>query len=101
MFVGAIRFFPPAYQGLAACRKAMVVQITTAVPSVPQVQSALCPGVTGLHLLCCCVSVRRCSAVLVPQLLTSVREPGRKHDMRPYHDRWYSLIRTESHLLPD
>jgi hypothetical protein len=26
----------------------MVVQITTAFPSVPQVQSALCPGVTGI-----------------------------------------------------
>jgi len=30
----------------------MVVQITTAVPPVPQVQSALCPGVSRLHLLC-------------------------------------------------
>jgi hypothetical protein len=30
----------------------MVVQITTAVPPVPQVQSALCPGVSCLHLLC-------------------------------------------------
>ena len=55
--------FPASYQGLAACRKGMVVQITTAFPSVPQVQSAMCPGVTGPHLLCCCVSVRWCSAV--------------------------------------
>ncbi len=68
----------------------MVVQITTAVPAVPHVQSAFCPGVTGFHLLCCCVSVRRCSAVLVTQLSISVREPGSKHDARPYHDRWYS-----------
>jgi hypothetical protein len=68
----------------------MVVQITTAFPSVPQVRSPFCPGVTGFHLLCCCVSVKQCSAVLVTQLLTSVREPGRKHDARPYDDRWYS-----------
>jgi hypothetical protein len=39
----------------------MGVQITTAFPSVPHVQSALCPGVVGLHLLCYCVSVRQCS----------------------------------------
>jgi hypothetical protein len=30
----------------------MVVQIITAFPPVPQVQSAFCPGVTALHLLC-------------------------------------------------
>jgi hypothetical protein len=88
-FAGAIRLFPPSYQGLAACRKGMVVQITTTFPSVPQVQSAFCPGVTGLHLLYCCVSVRRCSAVMVPQLAPSIPEPRSKHDQRPYHDRWY------------
>jgi hypothetical protein len=39
----------------------MVVQITTAFPSVPQMPSAFCPGVvTGLHLLYCHVSVRLC-----------------------------------------
>jgi hypothetical protein len=65
----------------------MVVQITTAFPDVPQVQSSFCPGVTGFHLLCCCVSVRRCSAVLVTQLSTSIREPVRKHDARTHHDR--------------
>jgi hypothetical protein len=68
----------------------MVVQITTAFPSVPHVQSAFGPGVTGFHLLCCCVSERRCSAVLVTQLATSAGEPGRKHGAHPYHDRWYS-----------
>ncbi len=77
---GAIRLFPPSYQGLAACRKGMVVSITTAFPSVRQVQSALCPGVTGLHQLCFCVSVRRCCAGLVAQLSTSVPQPGRKHN---------------------
>jgi hypothetical protein len=30
----------------------MVVQITTAGPPVPHVQSVLGPGVSGLHLLC-------------------------------------------------
>ena len=39
----------------------MGVQITTAFPSVPQVQYALCPVVTDLHLLYCCVPVRQCS----------------------------------------
>ena len=58
----------------------MVVQITTDFLPAPHVQSAFCPGVTGFHLLCCCVSVRRCSAVLVTQLSTSVPEPGRKHN---------------------
>jgi len=58
----------------------MVVSITTAFPSVRQVQSALCPGVTGLHQLGCCVSVRRCCAGLVAQLSTSVPQPGRKHN---------------------
>jgi len=54
----------------------MVVQITTAFPSVPQVPSALCPGVTGPHLLYCSVSRRKCSLVLVPQLATTVCELG-------------------------
>jgi len=58
----------------------MVVQITTDLLPVPQVQSAFCPGVTGFHQLCFCVAVRRCSAVLVTQLATSVPEPGRKHN---------------------
>jgi hypothetical protein len=34
---GTIRLFSPSSQGLAACRKGMVVSITTAFPSVPQV----------------------------------------------------------------
>jgi hypothetical protein len=50
----------------------MVVQITTDFLPVPQVHSALCPGVTGFHQLCFCVSVRRCSAVLATQLCLSV-----------------------------
>jgi hypothetical protein len=64
----------------------MVVQITTAFSAVRRVQSALYPGVSGLHLLCYCVSVRRSPPVLVTQQLSiSVPEPGRKHDGRPYH----------------
>src|SRR6266849_2371481 len=55
----------------------------------PQVQSAFCPGATGLHLLCSCVSVRRCSAVLVTQLTTSVPDPASKHGRCPFHGRWY------------
>ena len=65
----------------------MVVQITTAFPDAPQVPSAFCLGVTGLHLFYCWVLVRRCCAVLVPQLAPSVCEPGSKHDTRTYHDR--------------
>jgi len=48
-----------------------------------------CPGVTGLHLLCYCVSVWRCSPVLVTQLSISVPEPGRKHHAS-LSQRWYS-----------
>src|SRR5215470_5972482 len=33
----------------------MVVQIMTVVPFVPQVPSAFCSGLTGFHLLYCCV----------------------------------------------
>src|SRR2546425_204710 len=71
-FASAIRLFPSSYQGLAACRKVMLVQSTTAFPSIRHVQSAFCPGVTDLHLLCCCVSVRPWNTALVPQLSTSV-----------------------------
>ena len=39
-FADAIRLFPPSFQALAACGKAMIDSITTAFPSVPQVQSA-------------------------------------------------------------
>ena len=68
----------------------MVVQITRAFPSVPQVLSAFRPGATGIHRLCCWVAVGRCAAVLGTQLSTSVGEPGRKHGAHPYHDRWES-----------
>ena len=78
----------------------MVVSIRMAFPSVPNVQSALCPGVTRFHLLCYSVSVRRYSAVLVTQLATSVCEPGNKHHVRPSHDRWDMRARREAHLLP-
>jgi len=47
----AIRFFPPSSQRLAARRESLVDQIWAGFPSVPQVPSALCPGVTGLPLL--------------------------------------------------
>jgi hypothetical protein len=47
-----VRLFPPSSQGLAACTKAIVVQITTAFPSVSHVQSARCSGVPRFHLLC-------------------------------------------------
>jgi hypothetical protein len=63
----------------------MVVQITTAFPSVLHVLSDFGPDVTGFHLLCYCVSARRCSPVLVTELSISILEPGRKHHARPYH----------------
>jgi hypothetical protein len=39
----------------------MVVQITTAFPSVPHMQSAFCPGEIGFHLLCISEAVFRCA----------------------------------------
>ncbi len=50
----------------------MLVSITTAYPPVRHVDSAHLSRYTDLHLLCFCVSVRPCSAVLVPQLSTSL-----------------------------
>ena len=50
----------------------MVIQITRALPPVPQVPSSLCPGVTGFHQLHSYVSVRRCSPVLDAQLVAFV-----------------------------
>src|SRR5437660_2546575 len=88
--------FPSSIRGFAVSKSARdipLAQITTAFPSVSQVQSAFCPGVTGFHLLCCCMSRRRCSAVLFTQLATSIPEPGSKHDARTYHDGWYCKIR--------
>ncbi len=82
---GAIRLFPPSYLGLRSLQEGHGCPDHEDFPSVLQVQSALCPGVTGPHLLCYCVSVRRCSAGLIPQLATSIPEPGSKHDRRPYH----------------
>jgi hypothetical protein len=65
----------------------MIDAITRVFPPVSQVQSALCPGVTGLHLLYSYGSVRRCSPVLGAQLVPSVHEAGSKHDWHSSHDR--------------
>ena len=67
--------------------RSIIDSIKRVFPPVSQVQSALCPGVTGFHLLYFSVSVRRCSPVLDAQRVPSVPESGSTHDWRPSHDR--------------
>jgi hypothetical protein len=61
--------------------------ITRVFPSVSQVPSVLCPGVSGFHQLYSSGSVRRCSPVQDAQLVPSVPESGSKHDWRLSLDR--------------
>jgi hypothetical protein len=73
--------------------------ITRVFPPVSQVQSALCPSVTGLHLLYPYGSVRRCSPVLGTQHVPSVPESGSQHDWRPSLDRDSRGVHCEAHLV--
>ena len=72
--------------------------ITRVFPSVSQVPSALCPGVTGFHQLSLYGSVRRCFPVLDAQRVPSVPESGSKHDWHSSHDRSSHSVHREAHL---
>jgi len=63
---------PAFFPGSDRLQDAMLVSITTAYPPVRHVDCAHLSRYTDLHLLCFFVSVRPCSAVLVPQLSTSL-----------------------------
>lgn len=84
---------------LSQSARSMIDSITRVFPPVSQVQSALCPSVTGFHQLYSYGSVRRCSPVLGTQRVPSVPESGSKHYWRPSHNRESRGVHCEAHLF--